>query len=302
MKTWTTQVGSVSLKSPLLAASGTWSYGLELLDHPVNDSLGAIVTKSLSLKPSLGNPTPRLYETNSGMLNAIGLQNIGIHAFLKDVEPKLKKAKRDFVLSIYANQEDDFYELAELSNQSSALAVELNISCPNIDKGGLEFSSEPKTTERIVKRVKSRTKKPLWVKLSPNVTSIDEIAVAAEAGGADGLSMINTILGMAMDVDRERPVLGNLRGGLSGPAIRPIAVERIYRTYKKVRVPIIGIGGICNARDVLEFILAGATAVQIGTWNFREPNAATEILEDLSKYLSKKGESSLVPLVGRGQT
>jgi len=294
-----TKVGSLQFSSPLLAASGTWAYGLEFMDHPISLKMGGFVTKSLSLKPSEGNPMPRLYETDAGLLNSIGLQNIGIDAFLKDVDPQLSKRKRPYILSIYANRVEDFAALAEKAQGSSALAIELNISCPNIDKGGLEFSSQPAATETVVQEVRARVKKPLWVKLSPNVTSIVDIALAAESAGADALSMINTILGMAIDVDHQKPWLARMVGGLSGPGIRPVAIERIFRTYKKVRIPIVGMGGIRNARDCLEFFLAGAAAVQIGTWNFRDPFVYSQIEADILKYLEHHRLQGVCDLVGR---
>jgi dihydroorotate dehydrogenase (NAD+) catalytic subunit len=292
------KVGELEFKTPLLAASGTWAYGQEFLGDSLQDYMGAFVTKSLSVKSSQGNPMPRLYETDGGLLNSIGLQNVGIDAFLEKYEPELKKAKRSYVLSIYAHRSDDFSILAEKANKCSAVAVELNISCPNVDKGGLEFSSDPKMTEQVVSDVKKRLKKPLWVKLSPNVTSISEIALAAEAAGADAISMINTLLGMAIDVESKRPWLGRMVGGLSGPAIRPVAVRSVFQTYQKVKVPIIGIGGIRSARDVLEFIMAGASAVQIGTWNYRNPNIYESVAKELSEYLQRHKIDSLSELIG----
>jgi len=292
-------VGGVQFKSPLLAASGTWAYGLEFVDHSVQRWLGGFVTKSVSLKPSEGNPMPRLYEGDGVLLNSIGLQNIGIDAFLADVDPQLKSRALSYVLSVYANKIEDFELLAEKANRSSAVAVELNISCPNIDKGGLEFSSDAPTTHAVVSRVRRRLQKPLWVKLSPNVTSIVEIALAAESAGADALSMINTLVGMAIDVDSQSPWLGKVRGGVSGPGIRPIAVERIFRTYEKVKIPIVGMGGARSARDVLELMMAGASVVQIGTWNFRDPFCYEEIDRELRSWLARFGFSSIAEIVGR---
>lgn len=292
------RVGSVEFVNPLLAASGTWAYGLEFMDHPIQKSMGGFVTKSLSVKSSEGNPMPRLYETDGGLLNSIGLQNIGIDAFLKEVDPELRKRKATYVLSIYANRVEDFETLAEKANTSSGVAVELNISCPNIDKGGLEFSSDPQTTNQVVSRVKRLLKKPLWVKLSPNVTSITDIAIAAEAAGADAISMINTILGMAIDVTAKKPWLGRMVGGLSGPSIRPVAVERIFRTFKKVKIPIVGMGGVRSARDCLELMMAGARVVQVGTWNFRDPFVYAQIEKDLRVHLERLGAKSIAEVVG----
>jgi dihydroorotate dehydrogenase (NAD+) catalytic subunit len=293
-----TKVGALEFKNPLLAASGTWAYGLELLNHPLQDFLAGFVTKSVSVQPSEGNPMPRLCETDGGLLNSIGLQNMGIDAFLSKAEPKLKAAGQTFVLSIYANKVDDFRILAEKSKSSAAVAIELNISCPNIDKGGLEFSSDPKTTEDLVRRVRAEIRRPLWVKLSPNVTSIVDIAKAAEAGGADALSMINTLVGMAIDIETKKPVLGRKTGGLSGPAIRPVAIERIYRCFKQVKIPIVGMGGIRNARDVIEFLMAGSAAVQIGTWNFRDPFVYETIVKELSEFMDKRGYKTISEIVG----
>lgn len=293
-----TKVGRLEFKTPLLAASGTWAYGLEFLSHPLNRFMAGFVTKSLSLSPSEGNPMPRLYETDAGLLNSIGLQNMGIDAFISKVDPKLKEAKAPYVLSIYAHRLEDFRLLAEKSRKTSALAVELNISCPNIDKGGLEFSSDPRVTEDVVRKVKAEIKRPLWVKLSPNVTSIVEIAKAAEAGGADVLSMINTLVGMAIDVEAAKPWLGKKRGGLSGPAIKPVALERVFRCYSEVKIPIVGMGGIRSARDVVEFLMAGAAAVQIGTWNFRDPFAYENMAKELADFMDKRGYKGIKDLVG----
>ncbi len=292
------KVGSLEFKTPLLSASGTWAYGLEFLDHPVNEFLAAFVTKSVSVNPSEGNPMPRIYETDAGMLNSIGLQNMGVDAFIAKVEPELFQRRTPYVLSFYAQKTDDFKILAEKANKTSALAIELNISCPNIDKGGLEFSSDPKTTEEVVRAVKKQVKKPLWVKLSPNVTAIDEIALAAEAGGADALSMINTLVGMAINVESTKPWLAKTRGGLSGPAIKPVALERVFRCYKKVKIPIVGMGGIKSARDIVEFLMAGASAVQIGTWNFRDPYVYSQLAKDLSQFMDERGYRTIKELVG----
>ena len=293
-----TKVGELEFKTPLFAASGTWAYGQEFLHHSVQDYLGTFITKSLSVKPSQGNPMPRLYETDGGLLNSIGLQNLGIDAFLEKYEPELKKANRSYVLSIYAHKTEDFKTLAEKANDCSAVAVELNISCPNVDKGGLEFSCDPTMTKQVVSAVRKRLKKPLWVKLSPNVTSISDIAVAAESAGADAISMINTLLGMAIDVESKRPWLGRMVGGLSGPAIRPVAVRSVFQTYQKVKIPIVGIGGIRSARDVLEFLMAGASAVQIGTWNYRNPNVYESVARDLQTYMARHKIDSLSEIVG----
>lgn len=292
------KVGKLEFKTPLLAASGTWAYGLEFLDHPLQKSLGAFVTKSLSVNSSEGNPMPRLYETDAGLLNSIGLQNMGIDAFIKNVEPKLKAAKAPYILSVYAQKMNDFKTLAEKANATSALAIEANISCPNVDKGGLEFSSDPATTSEVVSQIKKVMKKPLWVKLSPNVTNIADIAVAAESGGADALSMINTLLGMSINIETKKPWLGRMVGGLSGPAIKPVAIERVFRCRKRVKIPIVGMGGIRNARDVLEFLMAGASAVQIGTWNFRDPFCYEQMAKDIETYLVKHQFKSIQDVIG----
>lgn len=293
-----TRVGSIEFKNPLLAASGTWAYGLEFLNEPWQKDLAGFVTKSLSIEASTGNPMPRLYETDGGMLNSIGLQNMGIQNFLKEVEPRLQAAKLPYILSVYAHRKEDFQRLAAFSRESSALAVELNISCPNIERGGLEFSSEAKVTEDLLKTVKPELNKPLWVKLSPNVTRIEDMAMAAEAGGADAISLINTLVGMSIDVDAQKPWLGKVTGGLSGPAIRPVAVEKVYRSYRQVKIPLVGMGGIRCARDVLEFLMAGASAVQVGTWNFREPQIYEQLARDLRAYLEKYSLQNISDLVG----
>lgn len=298
LKNFKTKIGSVELQTPLMAASGTWAYGVEFLDSPVQQYLGAFVTKSLSRRPSVGNPMPRLYETDAGLLNSIGLQNMGIDAFLAEVEPRLRERASPYIISIYGNKLEDFQELAEKVPDSSALALELNISCPNIDHGGLEFSSDPKTTAQVVSEVRKRLKMPLWVKLSPNVSRIEEIALAAEGAGADAISLINTLVGMAIDVDSKEPWLGKKTGGLSGPAIRAVAIEKVYRCFRHVKIPLIGMGGIRNSRDVLEFLLAGASAVQIGTWNFRNPYCYEGILKDIQEYLDSYRVKKFSDLVG----
>lgn len=292
------QLGNLSLKNPMIAASGTFGYGEELDDYFPVEKLGAISTKGLSLKPREGNPMPRIVETPSGMINAIGLQNVGIEAFIRDKLPFLEERGVVVIANIFGNTLDEYVEIARMLEPTSVQAVELNISCPNVKAGGMEFGNDPKMAAKVTEAVRKAFRRHLMVKLSPNVTSIVEIAKNVEAAGADSLSMINTITAMAINTKTRRPMIANRVGGLSGPAIRPIAVRMVAQTYPEVKIPIVGIGGIVNANDALEFFIAGAAAVQVGTATFMAPDACSRILDELEAYLGESGIASIRELTG----
>jgi dihydroorotate dehydrogenase (NAD+) catalytic subunit len=292
------KIGGLELKNPVIVASGTFGSGEEYKDLIDLDKLGAIVTKSITLRPREGNPPPRVVETPSGMLNSIGLQNDGMDAFIKDKIPFLNKVKTAVIVSIAAHSVDDYAEIAGRLNKFKRVdAIEINISCPNV-KGGLEFSREPGSAAAVVRRVRAVSNKPLITKLSPNVKDITEIAMAAEDAGSDAVSLVNTFTGMAIDIASKRPVLGNIVGGLSGPAIKPIALRMVWETAKKVKIPVIGIGGIMDYGDALEFIIAGASAVQIGTVNFVNPKAAADIVSGIEKYMRQEKIKNIKELTG----
>ena len=288
------------MKNPVMVASGTFGYGEEASKFVDLDKIGAIVTKTITLKPREGNPPPRIAETPSGMLNSIGLQNKGIDDFIKNRLPFLSKFKTPVIANIAGNSAKDYAELAKMLNKQPAVkGIEINISCPNVSKGGMFFCFDPKATGELVKTVRKETSLPLIVKLSPNVTDIVVIAKQAEAAGADAVSLINTLLGMAIDVDTRKPKIGNITGGLSGPAIRPVAVRMVYQVAQMVKIPVIGIGGIMAGEDAIEFFLAGALAVQVGTANFIDTQAPIRIVEEIKEYLSAKKVSHYKELIGK---
>ena len=293
------EVGAVRLKNPVLTASGTFGYGLEFLPFMQLSELGGIVTKGLSPKPRQGNPPERIVETPAGMLNAIGLQNVGVDAFLAEKLPALRAHDTAVVANVFGETEGEYVEVCEkLDGAPGLAAIELNVSCPNTEAGGMIFGNDPAALAKITRACRRAARMPLWVKLSPNVTDIRETARAAEAEGADAVSLVNTFVGMTIDVTRARPVLANVSGGLSGPAIRPLAVWMTLQVRRAVGIPIIGMGGIMTARDALEFILAGATAVQVGTANFVKPRAAVDVAEGLASWLTQRGIGSIRELVG----
>ena len=285
----------MELKNPVLTASGTFGYGLEFARFGDLRALGGIVVKGLSLKPRAGNPMPRIAETPCGMLNAIGLQNCGVEVFLRDKLPRLPYAETPIVANLYACDAAEFAELAGvLSAAEGVAALEVNISCPNVKAGGIAFGQDPAMAEKLAAAVKKRAgAKPVWIKLSPNVTDIVAIAKAAANGGADALTCINTLTGMSVDIRTRKPRLANVIGGLSGPAIKPVALRCVWQVTRAVNVPVIGVGGISSAEDVLEFILAGAHAVQIGTANFMRPDMAFRIAERLPALMEELGIESL---------
>jgi dihydroorotate dehydrogenase (NAD+) catalytic subunit len=279
----------VVLKNPVLSASGTFGYGLEFTPFYDISRLGAVIVKGLSLLPTAGNAPQRIVETPAGMLNAIGLQNIGVERFIRDVVPRLVDAGATFAANIYGRTIEEYEEVARrLEGVASLAAIELNASCPNVKEGGMAFGSTPGGLETLTGRVRKATAKPLWVKLSPNVADIASVARAAEDAGADAVTLINTLVGMAVDCRSRRPRLSNVTGGLSGPAIRPVALRMVWEACKAVKIPVIGIGGIQTAEDALEFLLVGAAAVQVGTANFRNPNACVEIIDGIAAFLHRE--------------
>ncbi len=292
-------LGPLRLKNPVLAASGTFGYGREYAPVVELERLGGIVVKGLSLEPREGNPPPRIVETPCGLLNAIGLANIGLAAFLEDELPWLQKLDTAVIVNIYGHSEAEYAQVAAgLSGVEGIAALEVNVSCPNVQSGGMAFGTDPAMAARVTERVRESTDKPVIVKLSPNVTRIETVARAVEAAGADALSLINTLTGMAVDVETRTCKLGAVSGGLSGPAIRPVALYQVYQVVRAVRIPVIGIGGIMNHRDALEFLIAGAHAVQMGTAHFVNPRASLETVEGLARFCRKHGLERLEGLIG----
>lgn len=291
------KIGDILLKNPIMGASG--AFGLEMSQLIDFNKLGALVPKSITLEPRLGNPPPRLVETPCGMLNAVGIQNEGIYHFVNEVLPKYSKFDSPLIVSISAFSSEEFLKMVEiLEPYKEIAAIELNISCPNLEVGGKSFGMDEKGTYGIVKAIRKNTNKTIIAKLTPNVTDISSIAQAAESAGADALSLINTVTGMAIDIKTRRPKLGNITGGLSGPAIKPIAIRMVWEVSQVVNIPIIGIGGIMNVEDVIEFLLAGASAVQIGTGAFVHPTILEDTVLDLEDYLVKNNYPSIKDLIG----
>lgn len=283
------ELGSLRIRNPVMSASGTYGYGLEFAPFYDISRLGMIVVKGLSLSPSAGNPPGRIVETAAGMLNAIGLQNIGVERFVADVVPRLEDAGASFAANIYGKTVEEYEAVASrLSEVSSLSAIEVNASCPNVREGGMAFGATPEGIHALTSRLRGRTDKPLWVKLTPNVADVGGIAKAAQEAGADAVSLINTLVGMAVDHRTRRPLLSNVTGGLSGPAIKPVALRMVWEAARAVTIPVIGIGGIQTAADALEFLLVGAKAVQVGTANFRNPRACVEILDGIERFLREE--------------
>jgi len=298
----TVNLGKLKLKNPVMTASGTFGYGKEYSEFIDLNKLGAIVVKGLSLQPKEGNPPPRIVETPAGMLNAIGLQNIGIDNFIKKELPFLKQFHVPVIVNFFGDSISEYVKAAEKLNEAKGIhALEMNISCPNKQAGWSIFGTDPKVTFKVVKEVRKVTDITLIVKLSPNVTDISLMAKTAEDAGADALSVINTLTGMAIDIKSRRPRLANITGGLSGPAIKPVALRMVWECYKTVRIPIIGMGGIISAEDAIEFFLAGASAVAVGTGNFINPKATMDILKGVKSYMSAEGIKSLRELTGAVQ-
>lgn len=292
-------IGSLQLSNPVMTASGTFGYGAEFINLVDLDSLGAIVVKGISIKPRPGNPPPRIAETSCGMLNAIGLENVGLERFVTQKMPFLRKFHSRIIVNILGDSIEEYAILAkELSTVTGIDALEVNISCPNVKKGGVAFGTVPEMAAAVTSAVKNVTELPVIVKLSPNVTDIVAMARAVAASGADAVSLINTLIGMAIDAQTRRPKLANIIGGLSGPAIKPIALRMVWQVASAVAIPVIGIGGIGTAEDAIEFLLAGATAVQVGTANFYNPAATGQILTGIESYLRQQGESTVRAIIG----
>ena len=281
----TVDLGKLVLDNPVIAASGTFGYGLECTDFLDLNDLGGFSTKGLSVNPKIGNPVPRVIETSSGMLNAIGLENIGLQAFLSDKLPQLKNYKTRIIVNFFGDTVQQYVEMASaLSKEERIDALEMNVSCPNVEEGGLQFSSDPAVLRQVVEATRKATDKFLIVKLSPNVTDISVLAKAAEDAGADALSVCNTFVGMKLDLETGKPYLANRTGGLSGPAIKPLALNLVYQTVRAVKIPVIGIGGISNSEDALEFLKVGAKAVQIGTANFIDPEVTVKTVQGIRDW------------------
>jgi dihydroorotate dehydrogenase (NAD+) catalytic subunit len=293
------EIAGIKMRNPVMTASGTFGYGEEFADYMDLESIGAMITKGLSLRPKAGNNTPRIVETPGGMLNAIGLQNVGIEAFIAKKLPFLRGVDTPVIVNLYGNSLEEYGELASrIDGIAEVAGVEVNISCPNVKQGGIVFGTDPAAAGQVVELVRRSTSKPLIVKLSPNVTDIVTMAKACVDAGAEALSLINTLTGMAIDLAARKPVLANITGGLSGPAIKPVALRMVWQVARAVDVPIIGIGGIMTATDALEFILAGATAVQVGTANFLTPAASQEIAVGMEAWLAENRVGSIKELVG----
>jgi dihydroorotate dehydrogenase (NAD+) catalytic subunit len=297
------EIAGIKMRNPVMTASGTFGYGEEYSSYVDLECLGGIVTKGLSLRPKAGNPMPRIVETPGGMLNAIGLQNVGIDAFIEEKLPFLRKVNTPVIVNFFGNTEDEYAEMAERLDKIPEVAgLEMNISCPNVKQGGIAFGSRPDAAYSVVKAVRESTIKPVIVKLSPNVSDIVEMAHACADAEADALSLINTLTGMAIDLNKRKPVLANLTGGFSGPAIKPIALRMVWQVASAIDIPVIGIGGITKATDALEFMLAGATAVQVGTANFITPGVTENIVREMERYLAENRIKDVKELIGALQT
>ena len=291
----------IEFSSPLLTASGTYGYGHEVRDMADVNQWGGIITKSVTRHPREGNPPPRIAETRSGMINSIGLANLGVEKYCNEIIPLLNELQTKVIINIAGSAMKDYLETMEMleSKNGKHVGYEINISCPNVKEGGIEFGVNCEMTEQLTIEMRKRTDKLLIMKLSPNVTRIEDIAQAAESGGADAVSAINTVVGMAIDLKTRRPKLNTTFGGLSGPAIKPIAIANVHKVFKAVNIPIIGIGGIATAKDVVEFLLAGATMVQIGTMNYQNPNLGVQLKEELSEYYSQNKIEKTEDLIGK---
>jgi dihydroorotate dehydrogenase (NAD+) catalytic subunit len=291
-------IGGIDIKNPVMTASGTFGYAREFEKLIDLNRLGAIVVKGLSLEPSRGNPPPRIVETPCGMLNAIGLENVGLAVFVKEKLPFLRHLDTPIFVNVYGKSTKEYAQLAaRLEDVDGISGIEVNISCPNVKSGGMAFGAYPESAAELVRAIRKQTVRPLMVKLSPNVTDITEIAKSVEAEGADSISLINTITGMAIDIETRRPRIANITGGLSGPAIKPVALRMVWQVAQTVNVPVIGIGGIMTAKDALEFLIAGAVAVQIGTANFINPNATIDIIDGIETFLMERNISDISDII-----
>ncbi|HIT82446.1 MAG TPA: dihydroorotate dehydrogenase [Candidatus Caccoplasma merdavium] len=292
-------IGRLSMKNPVMTASGTFGYGLEFADFIDLSRLGGIIVKGTTLKPREGNPYPRMAETPSGMINAVGLQNKGVDYFIEHIYPQIKDIDTQILVNVSGSTIGDYAETARrLASLSKIEAIELNISCPNVKEGGMAFGTSCQSAASVVKAVRAAYPGTLIVKLSPNVTDITEIARAVEAEGADAVSLINTVLGMAIDAERQRPVVSTVTGGLSGPCVKPIALRMVWQVFHTVQIPIVGLGGIMNATDAVEFLLAGARAIEIGTANFIDPQVTLKVIDGIDNYLDRHGCRSVDEIIG----
>ena len=292
-------IGKLQLKNPVMTASGTFGYGIEYADFLDLSRIGSIIVKSITLRNREGNPYPRMKETASGMLNAVGLQNKGVKYFVENIYPLLKNIDTCIIANIAGSTIEEYVQIAEILNEFDKIsALELNISCPNVKEGGMLFGNSSIAANQVVTAVRRVYSKELIVKLSPNVTSISEIAIAVENAGADAISLINTLVGMAIDIETRKPCLSTITGGLSGPAIKPVALRMVWETAHAVKIPIIGIGGIMNAADAIEFLLAGATAIEVGTANFIDPTVTIKIIEGIEQYLIQHGFDNIYEIIG----
>ena len=292
-------IGKLQMKNPVMTASGTFGYGEEFQDFINIERIGGIIVKGTTLHKREGNPYPRMAETPSGMLNAVGLQNKGVDYFVKSIYPRIKDVNTNMIVNVSGSAIEDYVKTAEIINELDKIpAIELNISCPNVKQGGMAFGVSAKCAYEVVKAVREAYKKTLIIKLSPNVTDITEIARAAEDAGADSVSLINTLLGMAIDAERRRPILSTITGGMSGAAVKPIALRMVWQVAKSVNIPVIGLGGIMNWKDAIEFILAGASAIQIGTANFIDPTITVKVIDGINDYLERHKYNSISDIVG----
>lgn len=293
------QIGRLALKNPVMTASGTFGYAQEFEPFVDLHRLGGVIVKGISLEPRAGNPPPRIVETPCGMLNSIGLENVGVERFLSEKLPYLRELKTRVIVNILGDRIEEYRDLAAILNDVEGIdGIEVNISCPNVKKGGVAFGTDPTMAKKVTAAVRKKFSGTLLVKLSPNVTDITQIAKAVEDGGADAVSLVNTLLGMDIDVRTRRPSLANVVGGLSGPAIRPVALRMVWQTSQAVQIPVIGVGGITTAEDALKFLIAGAHAIQVGTANFVNPKATEDILDGITGYLEKNGMNSVQELIG----
>ena len=293
------RINRLKLKNPVMTASGTFGYGLEYADFVSLDQIGGIIVKGTTLQPREGNDYPRMAETTSGMLNCVGLQNKGVDYFCEHIYPQIKDIDTNMIVNVSGSSPENYAECAARIDKLDKIpAIELNISCPNVKQGGMAFGTTCSGAASVVKAVRQRYNKTLIVKLSPNVTNIAEIAKACEAEGADSVSLINTLMGMAIDIEKRQPMLSIATGGLSGPAVKPVAVRMVWQVAKAVKIPVIGLGGICNAADAIEFMMAGATAIQIGTANFLDPTVTLKVRDGLHEWLDRHGCSSVSEIIG----
>ena len=292
------QIGKLSLQNPVMTASGTFGYGREYEDLTHLDRLGAIVTKAVTLKPRAGNPPPRIVETSAGMLNAIGLANVGVAGFIEEKMPFLRTVDTRVIVNVAGSTVDEYVEVSRrLDGCEGVDALEINISCPNVKQGGISFGADPALASEVISSVRKATRLPLIAKLTPNVTDISPIARAAQDAGADALSLINTLYGLAVDPATRKPLLSNVTGGLSGPAIKPVALRMVYDVAGAIDIPVVGCGGIATANDAIEFLIAGASAVQVGTASFTTPTAAIDVLEGIERFLTEQGIGDIADLI-----